>query len=95
MKLSNMPSTGSLLARTVTQVLSSGLNYQSNCEASIGQAVAEGLAKLAGGLPPDEAATAGMTIISPTLQRLQQLINSSGAAATGFPLLCEIDEKPV
>lgn len=43
------------------------------------QAVAEGLARLASGLPPAEAASAATAIVSPLLQRLQQLMSSSGA----------------
>jgi hypothetical protein len=43
------------------------------------QAVAEGLARLASGLPPTEAASAATAIVTPLLQRLQQLISSSGA----------------
>lgn len=42
------------------------------------QALAEGLARLASGLAPAEAASAATAVISPLLQRLQQLMSTSG-----------------
>lgn len=46
------------------------------------QALAEGLARLGGRLPAGEAATAGVALITPALQLLQRLIETSGKPAS-------------